>query len=316
MRKFGCLFLAILIFVFGIKPSSVSAAESAVFGATGALNFETDRNVDSPVTFNSVRNANGVDFPWVFNSVEPGVSNMSINVEPGYGCIVDSSVFTSEFEPILASCLIYPGFGSDELCASTSFSFVNAGSQFVSWDRLDSLQFYNEFDETRILEVRIAFYVSFPVYSDDFWDQFIISSVLTEGSRRPVFNSDTGQYVCYLGQWMKEMIMLEYTVPENCHYVAISDLIIEINYVREGDTPLAFGYEYLGHTGSSKPLALWFDNFDLSLSSADSESVFDWLIGAVEGFLDFEIAPNLSINKILYIILVIGIILWFITLLI
>lgn len=44
--------------------------------------------------------------------------------------------------------------------------------------------------------------------------------------------------------------------------------------------------------------------------------MFDWLLDSVNAFLNFEIAPEFSLNRIFLIVLVIGVLLWFITLLI
>ena len=71
---------------------------------------------------------------------------------------------------------------------------------------------------------------------------------------------------------------------------------------------------------TSNLIAVWFERFRNGLRVEypnDSKfNTFNWLINSVEGFLEFEIAPGLSINKIFNIVLVIGVLLWFITLLI
>lgn len=45
-----------------------------------------------------------------------------------------------------------------------------------------------------------------------------------------------------------------------------------------------------------------------------NNDMVDWLKDVVDGFLDFEVAPGFSMNKIVYVILVVGILLWLIKL--
>jgi hypothetical protein len=63
----------------------------------------------------------------------------------------------------------------------------------------------------------------------------------------------------------------------------------------------------------------WFSSYKFTPSnSPDEETVqfnlFDWLLDSVNAFLDFEIAPNFSLNKLFFITLVVGVLLWFIRL--
>ena len=66
----------------------------------------------------------------------------------------------------------------------------------------------------------------------------------------------------------------------------------------------------------------WFSSQKLTYSLSDSGAVsnsfnmFDWLVDSANAFLELEIAPGFSINMIFYIVLVIGVLFWFIKLLI
>ena len=68
----------------------------------------------------------------------------------------------------------------------------------------------------------------------------------------------------------------------------------------------------------------WFDLQHLSVEnteiivppSVEMDDTMDWLINSVESFLETEFFPGFTFNKLILLILVIGIVLWFITLLI
>lgn len=73
----------------------------------------------------------------------------------------------------------------------------------------------------------------------------------------------------------------------------------------------------------TRPTAVdWFDQYRLPIEnvivydSADPSDVsfVDWLVVAVGGFLDFELWPGMSLNEIMWVILVIGILFWFLKL--
>lgn len=69
------------------------------------------------------------------------------------------------------------------------------------------------------------------------------------------------------------------------------------------------------------PYVNWFNAYRFTsaappVADSDMPGLFDWLLESVNAFLNFEIAPDFSLNKIFFIILVIGVLLWFITLLI
>lgn len=60
----------------------------------------------------------------------------------------------------------------------------------------------------------------------------------------------------------------------------------------------------------------WFDERNFVFSEDSPPSLVDWLAKAVGAFLNFELLPGLSLNGIVKMIVVFGLVFWFITLLI
>ena len=110
--------------------------------------------------------------------------------------------------------------------------------------------------------------------------------------------------------------------------IYLSDVNITINYYFDRSDPLLdYGMHfYVNEASSTNYFQSWFNALNLadSVSSGSSGSSgstvsvnwFDWLLDSVNAFLNFEIVPDLSLNRIFYVVLVIGVLLWFITLLI
>lgn len=69
--------------------------------------------------------------------------------------------------------------------------------------------------------------------------------------------------------------------------------------------------------GGSNTFATWFYSNNLKhVEPTDPDSLTSWLTDSVGAFLSFEIFPGFSIDKIFVLVLTVGILLWFITLLI
>ena len=103
-------------------------------------------------------------------------------------------------------------------------------------------------------------------------------------------------------------------VPSDVVY--LTDLEITLSLFENDDQWIQFGTD----VRRSRPTAAdWFEQYDLSVETviiydaADPSDVsfVDWLQVAVGGFLDFELWPGMSLNELLWIILVAGVLFWF-----
>ena len=100
-------------------------------------------------------------------------------------------------------------------------------------------------------------------------------------------------------------------------WVFLADVQITFNFRRLTVDTFSFMISSPVSTSLTMKGFNWFWNANFPPPPNYEELNFgSWLVDTVEAVLDFEVAPNLSINKILYIVLVIGVLLWFITLLI
>lgn len=99
----------------------------------------------------------------------------------------------------------------------------------------------------------------------------------------------------------------------------IQDLSIVFDFVFDDPSADHFFNVVVSNSSWSNPSEHWFSAYRFTSTSppvADTNQpgMFDWLLDSVNSFLNFEIAPNFSLNKIFFIVLVIGVLLWFITL--
>ena len=92
-----------------------------------------------------------------------------------------------------------------------------------------------------------------------------------------------------------------------------------INFSRQSVDTTSFGF-LIGTNGSTAPnrpsdFANWLYFSEVPVSdavvSAEDVDFMSWLLNSVEAFLQFEMFPGFSIDKLFVIVLVIGILLWF-----
>lgn len=102
-------------------------------------------------------------------------------------------------------------------------------------------------------------------------------------------------------------------------YVRLTDLTVSISDCTAEDNWLLFRSD----VRSSRPdLSDWFAQYKLTYkteiiyNAADPSDVsfVDWLAVAVGGFLDFELWPGMSLNEIMWVVLVAGVLFWFLKL--
>ena len=118
-----------------------------------------------------------------------------------------------------------------------------------------------------------------------------------------------------IGQGLYELLVdAGYQDP----YIMLYDLSITVPFVVDNvGTPCLFVSTVTNGLDPNLLYGQWVGNqhivFENSTGSSDHVNfdVVSWLKDATGSFLDFEIAPGFSFNKILWIILVVGLLLWF-----
>ena len=167
------------------------------------------------------------------------------------------------------------------------------------------------------------------VVDDDGNDHFVITSISVSGSVSSMSTS-SGNYFINWKYFTQSFAvnassadladLVRRAVGDIYGYgdlVYLKDVQIDINfYLSDPDYDKALTFRVSGAEYGDY-YAIWFTKQKLAVSTVSSSDIdyFDWLLDSVNAFLDLEIVPGLSINRLFYIVLIIGILLWFIRLL-
>lgn len=120
-----------------------------------------------------------------------------------------------------------------------------------------------------------------------------------------------------VGQWFDNF--RQYAVDGK--YLLISDIYVYLGYTPLSNSTLSidiYSDGVTGHLSGADLFPNWVVGKELVSRAQviEANNWYQWLLEAVTGFFDFEIIPGFSMSKIMVIVLTIGIMLWFITLLI
>ena len=104
-------------------------------------------------------------------------------------------------------------------------------------------------------------------------------------------------------------------------YIYLTDVLLTFNVIGSAEDGGYFEI-FSPDRGDLPSVDDWFSQYDLPfkkeviVNPADPSGVnfVDWLTVAVGGFLDFELWPGMSLNEIMWIILVAGVLFWFLKL--
>lgn len=265
----------------------------------GAVSNASGRVVYSPIFFDYIGiGLNEEQNEWVFNSSQIGTYFASFNVgsaSTGYGGFVDCG--DNFFD------------GTFYLSSSSGGRFVFGcdRSQIVSIDSLNSLVLtgYNDTGTTYSnVEIECVIQqVEHLPYSTSY-------SIKTVTNMRYF---DENVSVVELGKHIAEVI----SPYARGGVVLLASCRIVIDYYNDE------GFNEAGHQISYTPmnvrptLGAWFATQDVRAVADGGEPVnlFDWLLTSAEAFMAFEIGPGLSISEIITLVLVIGLLLWFVRLL-
>lgn len=105
-------------------------------------------------------------------------------------------------------------------------------------------------------------------------------------------------------------------IPDNYDYALISDLVIKIQFLTNSDP---IGQMAIGFQDRVAPATFTDYIRERHLIAKEYEEfpgLFDWLLDSAQSFLDLRIGPDVSINDILGVTVVVAVLFWFITLLI
>lgn len=293
LRKLSlCFFSLILIFVSMVAPS---------FAASGST-----PQWYSVLPFDEVRlNTSGSRFttlPWLGDSwlsladpseVKDSVAGYSI-VDPVFSQVSESVSFEVAFSASVGS------FSSIELCSSASLIKVSdlRDKSFTVGFGLDSDQAARctiSFNANRLTLLTDSYRIETKAFSETHHVSSgtnilsLISDMLTDGN----------------------------FVPSDI--VLLSSLSVKFEDFENDDQWLSFDSDLRQSRPSFRD---WVNQYSLphqtviEYAPSDPQGVnfVDWLSVAVGGFLDFELWPGMSLNEIMWIILVVGILFWFIKL--
>ena len=89
----------------------------------------------------------------------------------------------------------------------------------------------------------------------------------------------------------------------------LSSVVVDVSfYVESAADPNGFVTVEVSQ-GVPENYRTWFDSQRLA-SKVKAPGMFDWLRDSVSSFLDFEVYPGVSFNRVFYLIFIIGIVLW------
>lgn len=167
---------------------------------------------------------------------------------------------------------------------------------------------------------------------DDGYESAYITSVSVSGNIITV-NKSGGEFATHTGFFSGNFAVNSYgcnlakavrdavgNIEAYGDLVFLQNVSITIKYYAvDPDAPVRLHFS-VSKAKFSDPYISWFNSRHLTqqviVQGGGPNNMFQWLLDSVNAFLNFEIVPGLSLNRIFYIVLVIGVLLWFITLLI
>lgn len=289
--RVGALLCVLLICCCMVLPASAASGSEPVFYSV--LPFDGVRLMESASSF--------VDLPWtpdVWLSRSTQEDSSANSGDAGYGvtnATVSSSTDTANFDVAFSRTL-----------GSFNSVVFYADSAVISTSQLRDSNYYVYFgfegeDDARI---SISFLANrMTLVGDDYQLQ---TKRFTE-----TFHADSGTDVLSL---ISGMLTDGNYVPSS--YVLLTDLEVVMEDFSNDDQWITFRIDLRQNRPSVQK---WIDQYQLPYkteviinpSDPSEVSFVDWLVVAVSGFLDFELWPGMSLNEIMWVILVIGVMFWF-----
>lgn len=291
MRKFVILFCTLLLLCSLALPAFASTSG----GNVGNTIYQSGAPIDY-ITFVSGPQAGSV-YDWAFNSAREGAQ----------------PIFSFGSTPFSSGASYRDGKISGTFAATGTFDlFTN--NLIVTQNYNMILSNYYDDDPISFLEISVS---GKCVYIQGDTDSKNYDMVEKPFSR--IYTNFVGGSVD-IGQLVRDQVAFTNgTTSVGLSPTMVSDLTIRVKYnVEAGYTGNVLIDIEVSTRDRSVLYQQWLDSLDLKayVYSPGSFDVSDWLEAAVGGFLEFELFPGFSINKIFWLVLVIGIMLWFITLMI
>lgn len=308
MRKrllsiFGvCLVLCSLVSLFVIPVGAIS-------NGTGLFCY-------APIRFDTIGTSQSDTLhSWVFNNSQVGTSSAKFSFDNGW-ISGNASCYESNLCYYLSGSFSYP-----DSAASVGVSSVITLScdtdQFVSRSLLDTYEIAVG-SSMDLVSVRIygsAYYVS---SSSGVGSNSETYSLLWDSFDRVFYEVNDGDGVARIGSWLLDCLDgLSHDVGDSWFF--LNSVNVDITFTRSDVvTPSFLVMSRLTPNYSGTSGLQWFYRQGLTKSvvdnNFDNQDLYSWLVNSIDAFFNFELAPGLSFNKIFYIILVIGVLIWFIKL--
>lgn len=287
VRKILCCIVVLALISFSVVPAFATSSSG------GSTVVSPDLSIDYIKLANGPNAGAIVDWP----------NNWSAS-SPSHNYISGSNDFFGY------SILNHPGSQS----SSSGFSFETTlyVGQASSIQLFCSDVFFYQSPSSVDLDFRL---------DDDGYDSFRISTVSIKGDFCYVNNSSSGVYLI-------SSTPFTLTTSVNSSFVQfgsifrdairdlsdggnvwLKDVTISISYYStDPNTALGLHFTCAGNsrTVSYNPFSAWFHSRSLSFERVEFSEVglFDWLVNSVNALFNIEIAPNLTLNALFYVVLV------------
>lgn len=291
---------AFIIVIVVVMVALMAVPAFALSSGSGNLYY-------TPVRFDTFTTSeSSVVHSWPFNNTQLGTSSASFSFGDGRVSGSASCLKNSSGKVYLSGYMNYPE-SAVSVGLPSSIILSTQTDQFVSRSLLDSFVIY--FGSPFVLDsVRLSGSAYYVKSASDVGENTASYNLSFESFDRVFYETNSGDGAARVGLWLLECLDgLSHVGGDSWFF--LNDVNVEIIFSRTDVSTPCFTISSLltpNYEGTSG--YQWFYNQGLTKTVVDgSQSIFDWLINSVEAFFDFQIAPGLSINKILYIVLVLGV---------
>ena len=299
LRKLYICFLCILI-IFSLVVPAFATSSGAQSSAIAVSSFPIE----------SVRFKNGSHYSvidWPNNSASVDASQSTMGYYSGI-CAFECYYANHIFETV-----IFPDAAFSSATVSITDLFLTSNSSFVlsAGDsgglRISSISFTGNFVTVSRYKEFGSDYESYTLLPVSFTRSFSV-------------NDSSVDLASFLMQ-----IPASLDISPGCDFVEdvyyFNCLDITINYYFDGLDPDDYRamHFFIGEGFSEHTFKAWFSAFDFAIPNPDKyyppssgtaplpiDGLYDWLLDAVNSFLELQVMPGLSINRIIYIVVIIG----------
>ena len=300
MRRLVILFLAVLIIGLSVVPA-FAAIDHTLYDYHSLLSFDCMYGSLDP----------GLKIDWPFNYVQPGLSKQEFSLASGV-VIGDISSTNNQVGNIVNASFYMPTVAGN-LGRSVTFTLNGESSQVIPRGYLSEdscFMISADISKLKLSSVRISGVVK--TFDKEVSLNDEKHTVVSIGFDQTF---DCPNNAARISKNLNECLN-GISEINGYYYVLLEDLSVEITCVRtDVDTPEFILSEEitLNKYGTNQ----WYSQYELKTNIVGpDQNLTTWLMNSVEAFLNFELLPGFSFSFLLQIILVVGLLLWFIKLLI